>query len=93
MTMNAQVENDTRACRCPVRPYFTPGSFASGSQHETRLVDEWNMTHAHHPYAKARDELAGAMQAAESAVRSGEAVLQMAHEIVGADYTPPSRSR
>ena len=74
------MQNDEQ-CRCPVRPYYTPGSFGSGSSHESAMLDRWQTEHGNHPYAKARDGLARACQAAEKDVRSGEAVLDMVHDI------------
>lgn len=70
-------------CRCPVRPYATPGSLASGSAHESAQVQRWQEEHGAHAYAKARDQLAGALQGAESAVASGEAMLDMVHDVLG----------
>lgn len=75
------MQNDDRQCRCPVRPYYTPGSFGSGSSHETALVNQWQREHGDHAYAKARDALAGACQHAEGTMGSGEAVLDMVHDI------------
>jgi hypothetical protein len=49
-------------CRCPLRPYYTLGSFGSGSSDEDRLLDEWQRVHGEHPYAKARDEVARQIQ-------------------------------
>ena len=69
-------------CRCPVRPLYNPGSFGSGSSHEMALMDRWTAEHGGHPYAKARDELAHAMQAAEKDVRSGDALWDMCHDIM-----------
>lgn len=74
-------EKNPKQCRCPLRPYM--GSWASGSVTETNALNCWQEEHGHHPYAKARDQLAGAMHAAESEVGNGEAVLQMAKEIMG----------
>lgn len=76
--------NQEALCMCPLRPFYTQGSMASGSQHESALLRQWEAEHGRHPYAKARDELAGAMQGAEAQVHSGEAVLRMAKEILGA---------
>jgi len=73
---------DPKQCRCPLRPYL--GGMARDSQMQRAADREWEEQHAAHPYAKARDELARAMQSAEGQVGSGEAVLQMAKEIVGA---------
>jgi hypothetical protein len=81
---------DRQTCRCPVRPYYSPGSLGSGSTTETANLRRWEAEHGGHPYAKARDDLAGAMQTAESRVGSGEEVLQMAHEIMGAAFHPSS---
>lgn len=80
---------DAKDCRCPVRPYYTPGSFGSGSTHESALLDRWHAEHGGHPYAKARDVLASACQAAERDVRSGEAVLDMVADI----FNQPRPSR
>ena len=76
-----QREHDTKTCRCPIRPYYTIGSFGSGSNHESRLLDDWQREHGGHAYARARDELARALQAAEKDVRSGAAVLDMVHDV------------
>lgn len=76
-------EKTNTICRCPVRPYYTPGSLGSGSSHESALLDRWQAEHGAHPYAKVRDELARAVQAAEKDVGSGEAVLDMVHDIFG----------
>jgi hypothetical protein len=73
---------DPKQCRCPLRPYM--GSWGSGSASETAALNRWQADHGHHPYAVARDELARAMQAAEGQVGNGDAVLQMAKEIMGA---------
>lgn len=81
------MSND-KICLCPVRPMYTIGSMGSGSVHEMHLMDEWNATHAHHPYAKARDELAKAMQNAEKDVRSGAIMWRMAHEVMGLPVPP-----
>lgn len=51
-----------KECRCPVRPYYPLGSMASGSTHEDALVNHWAVEHGHHVYAKARDDLATALQ-------------------------------
>lgn len=77
--------NDERqgVCRCPTRPFFTPGSMGSGSAQETEMLRRWSLEHGSHPYAHARDELAGAIQQAESRVHSGESVLVMAADILG----------
>lgn len=77
------VATDANSCRCPVRPWATPGSFASGSVYETRAVEAWTAEHGNHAYAKARDELAGAIQNAESRVGSGAAALDMVADVFG----------
>lgn len=82
-SIRKDVAQDVRACRCPVRPWATPGSFASGSTYETRAVEAWQAEHGDHPYAKARDELAGALQQAENRVGSGTAVLAMVADVFG----------
>jgi hypothetical protein len=75
-----------------MRPYYSPGSLSSGSTLEENNVRRWGEEHAHHPYAKTRDELARAMQAAEGGLASagfgrtsGDAIFQMAKEIMGAE--------
>lgn len=74
----------TNECRCPVRPYYSLGSMASGSATETANVRRWESEHGDHPYAKARDELAKALQYAEGTPglgeKRGEAVLDMVHD-------------
>lgn len=75
--------NDARTCRCPVRPYYAPGSLGAGSVVETESVKRWVMEHASHPYAQARDDLARSLQFAESRVGSGEAVLDMVADVFG----------
>lgn len=72
---------DPKTCRCPLRPFL--GNWARDSTAQTNATARWATEHEHHPYAKARDELARAMQSAESQVGSGEAVLQMAKEVMG----------
>jgi hypothetical protein len=74
-----------RNCRCPVRPYATLGSFASGSTSEEARLRVWQVEHGNHPYAKARDELAGALQQAEGKVGTGPAVLDMVHDVFGVE--------
>lgn len=81
METNMPEAKDPKQCRCPLRPYL--GSLASGSQMQMVADEKWQEEHGHHPYAKARDELARAMQSAEGKVGSGEAVFQMAKEIMG----------
>lgn len=76
-------EKTNTMCRCPVRPYYTLGSMASGSNHESVLLNHWQAEHGAHPYAKVRDELARAVQTAEKDLSSGEAVLDMVHDIFG----------
>lgn len=77
-----------KTCRCPNRPYF--GSMARDSLMERNALAQWQQEHGHHAYAKTRDRIAGAIQEAESAIRgeegrkSGEAVLDMVHDIMGA---------
>ena len=66
-------------CRCPPRPR----SEASGSAHETRLLEDWQATHGAHPYARMRDALAGALQEAEGATGDAEAVLCMVADVFG----------
>lgn len=73
--------SNEKPCRCPTRPYFTLGSFGSGSAMETAAVDKWTREHGEHPFAKARDLLSGSLQQAESAVGSGVAVLDMVHDV------------
>ena len=75
--MNA--ETTSEQCRCPVRPYGS--SWASGSAWETNRLHAWDAEHGAHPYAKARDELAKALQIAEGAMHSGPAVLDMVADI------------
>lgn len=75
--------DEKNQCRCPVRPLYTQGSLASGSNHEAGLMARWHAEHGGHPYAKARDELARALQAAERDVGSGEAVLDMVRDVFG----------
>jgi len=82
METNMPETKDPKQCHCPSRPYL--GSLASGSQMQMAADEKWQQTHGHHPYAQVRDELARAMQSAEAQVGSGEAVLQMAKEIMGA---------
>lgn len=50
---------------------------------ETAALRAWEAEHGHHPYAKARDELARALQCAEGSVNSGEAVLDMVADVFG----------
>jgi len=82
-----EVPAKPEACRCPVRPYYSPGSMASGSTHEDALLRRWNTEHRGHSYAKARDELAHALQHAERSVKleegleADEAVLDMVFDI------------
>lgn len=74
---------EAKQCRCPLRPYHSPGSFGSGSTHEDVVVRRWEEEHGQHHYAKARDELARAMESAERAAGGGEALLEMCREILG----------
>lgn len=74
---------NSKQCRCPPRPYYSPGSLASGSYLETENVKRWVAEHAHHPYAQARDDLARSLQFAESKVGSGSAVLDMVADVFG----------
>jgi hypothetical protein len=76
-------KQDERKCWCPLRPYFSPGSMGSGSVTEQRALERWQAEHAHHPYAKARDELARGIQSAEGTMGSGEAALRMVYESMG----------
>jgi len=69
------------SCRCPNRPYSI--SWASGSEWEREQLARWDAAHAHHPYAKARDQLAKALQQAEGTVHSGLAVLDMVSDVYG----------
>jgi hypothetical protein len=68
----------------------------SGSQMETAALRKWDAEHSHHPYAKARDELAKALQIAESSVKreehdaSGYAVLDMVHDVLGLERSSPA---
>ena len=76
----------TTTCRCPVRPYYSIGSLASGSTHETALLDRWEREHSHHAFAKARDKLATAFQSIEGLQPdgtrlSGEDLLLMTRQI------------
>lgn len=73
--------SESRQCRCPVRPYYRPGSFGSGSTHEDAMLRRWQEEHGSHEYANARDELARALRSAEGSVRSGEAVLDMVADV------------
>lgn len=70
-------------CRCPVRPYYALGSFGSGSTGEDALVKQWGIEHGDHSYAKVRDDLATALQMAQGRIGSGEAVLDMVHDVFG----------
>lgn len=78
--MPTTTQND---CRCPVRPYASLGSLASGSASETSSLYRWEAEHGDHPYAKARDELADALQNAEVRVGSDSAVLDMVADVFG----------
>lgn len=88
---------DAKTCRCPNRPYF--GGMARDSTMERRALAEWNAEHGSHSYAKARDELARALQLAESSVRgeeqkkAGEAVMDMVHDIMGLYRRLPAPQR
>ncbi len=77
------VPDEGRQCRCPLRPHCNPGSLGGGSNLEASLLARWENEHAAHPYARARDELARALQAAEAEVGGGEAVLDMVGDIFG----------
>lgn len=44
-------------------------------------MDAWQERHGNHPYAKARDELAGALQQAEARIGSAYAVLNMVADV------------
>lgn len=62
---------------------------------ETAALQAWDREHSHHPYAKARDELAKALQIAETAVKRGEqdgagqAVLDMVADVFGMERPAP----
>ena len=71
---------DAKTCRCPLRPYL--GGMARDSQMQIAADREWEQEHGTHPYAKARDRLASAMQASEGEMGSGEAMWQAAQEIM-----------
>jgi hypothetical protein len=68
-------------CRCPNRPYAS--SWARDSAMEQAQLQQWDEEHGSHPYARARDTLAQALQSAEGAVHSGPAVLDMVHDVFG----------
>lgn len=70
---------DAKQCRCPLRPYF--GGWGSGSAQESAALNAWQQEHGAHPYAKARDVLAHALQSAEGTVGSGDAVLDMVADV------------
>lgn len=78
---------DAKQCRCPLRPYF--GGLGSGSTQESEALNVWQQEHGHHVYAKARDELARALQAAEGVMGSGAAVLDMVADV----FNQPRPSR
>jgi hypothetical protein len=79
----ANTEAKEGPCRCPVRPYANPGSFASGSAYEDAGIKRWEAEHGGHPYAKARDTLAKALQIAEGAMYSQPAALDMVADVFG----------
>jgi hypothetical protein len=64
---------------------------ARDSTMERNALARWQEEHGHHAYAKTRDRLVGAIQEAETAIRdgeqrkAGEAVLDMVHDIMGAE--------
>jgi hypothetical protein len=89
MTAEDKPKPKDEECRCPVRPAYSPGSMASGSAHETALLNRWQADHGHHRYGKARDELALQLQIAESKVRSGDAVLDMVADVFGMPRPAP----
>lgn len=78
-------EKNNETCRCPNRPRFP--SWGRDSAAETSAMRRWDAEHGSHAYAKARDTLAQALQAAESSVRveeqenAGEAVLDMVADV------------
>lgn len=83
--MSAEIKE--AQCRCPLRPYGP--SMASGSSWERARLEEWQRTHGHHAYAKARDDLAKALNVAETTLKreeqrkAGEAVMDMVHDVFG----------
>lgn len=82
-SVQQEAATDAKSCRCPVRPWATPGSFASGSVSEARAVEAWQARHGSHPYAKARDELAKSLQYAEIRLGSASAVPNMVADVFG----------
>ena len=80
-TQYERTHMDAKTCRCPLRPYL--GGMARDSQMQTAADWRWEQEHGVHPYAKARDRIASAMQAAEAEMGSGEAMWQAAHEVMG----------
>lgn len=80
----------TKTCRCPLPPYWAPGSMVGGSATEDAAITRWADEHGAHPYARARSHLLNAVPRALEHVGPDDVRVMIAEVLAGGELAPPT---